>query len=80
MLIFNFTTFISRMDFITLTVKEVGDKLNINSHNIGQQLHSYKQQGLVRAIRQPNTKILLYEISERGVSRLDFLKKEKAIS
>lgn len=58
------------------TVKEIADNLNINHHNIGQQLHSYRLQGLVHAIKEEKVKALHYEISEKGIKRLDFLKNQ----
>lgn len=57
-----------------LTVKEIADKLKLESHNIGQQLHSYRLQGLVKMIKEDKIKALRYEISKKGIKRLDFLK------
>lgn len=60
-----------------LTVKEIADKLKLESHSIGQQLHSYRLQGLVKMIKEDKIKALHYEISERGSKRLDFFKSQK---
>ncbi len=64
-----------------LHAKDIAEKLNLKPHSIGQQLNSYRLQGLVSRLKHFDimnspTKEYYYSITEKGKSRLKFLEGE----
>lgn len=66
---------------LPLSAKQLSTKLNVKSHNIGQQLNSYRMQGLVNRTKHydifnRSSKDFYYKITDKGKNRLNYYKKE----
>ncbi len=60
----------------TLTAKEIASKLELDVHSIGQQLYAYRFQGLVKSIKDPKVNALRYELTQKGLGRMEFFKNQ----